>query len=277
MRVTGTFLLLSLLIVNLVNPAYAYDSKPKGDWNEYKSTHFIIYSHPQITENYVKDFSKKCERYYDVITGRLGFNRFDFWLWEDRAKIFIYNSKEDYLGSAERPEWSGASVHVKKKYINTFYFAEDFFDVLLPHELSHIILREFIGLKARVPLWFDEGVAAANEKDSSTRYLLPAKRYVDKGVFIPIPQLDEVGYADIKFPIHYYPMAAALVIFFLEEYNKTKFVEFCRELRDGNAFYKAMDKVYKIASARALNEKFLEFMNKKSEEEIQKGGFAVEW
>ena len=142
-------------------------------WKEAKSEHFIISYRSGIPVDYVKEFTRKCERYYVLVTNRLGFNRFDFWLWEKRTKIFIYKTRADYLKATGRPGWSGSSVHVKKRFINTFYFEKGFFDTILPHELTHIILREFIGFKTEAPLWFDEGVASANEKDG---YLHPKIR-----------------------------------------------------------------------------------------------------
>ena len=126
--------------------------KPEAQWNEYKSEHFIISYRPSISDEHVREFTRNCERYYHLITERLGFARFDFWLWEDRARVFIYKNRQDYLEHTNHPEWSQASVHSLKKSIDTYSFKEDFFDSVLPHELTHIILREFIGAGSRVPL-----------------------------------------------------------------------------------------------------------------------------
>ena len=259
--------------------SFAYTLKLRGSWNEYKSTHFIIYSHPSISNKYVREFTRTCERYYNLITERLGFNRFDFWLWEDRAKIFIYKSREEYLKETQRSEWSAASVHIRKNFINTFYFEEDFFDTILPHELTHIILREFIGLKTKAPLWFDEGVACANEEGSYLIYLLVTKGFAEKGICMSVSQMERItGAKELVVPSVFYPTAASLVIFLLENYKKRYFVEFCRELREGNTFYGAMNKVYGIEDAKNLNGKFLTFMRNKSYRDIvNSDSFSVEW
>ena len=254
-------------------------SSVASEWNEHKSTHFIIYYHPDISNQYIREFTRRCERYYGVITDRLGFTRFDFWLWEDRAKIFIYNTRDEYLKETGRAWWSGASVHIKKKHISTFYFEEGFFDVILPHELTHIILREFIGRNTKAPLWFDEGVACANEKDSYVKYLLVAKGLVEKGIYLSVPQLEKITDGkNLIVPNVFYATSASLIIFLLEDYKKRYFMEFCKELRDRNGFYKSMDKVYGIKDAEDLNVKFLRFLKSRSYEDIvNKESFNVEW
>lgn len=260
-------------------------SLPEGEWAEHKSTHFIIYYYPSIDEDYIKEFSGKCEEYYEKITERLGFKRVDFWLWEDRAKVFVYKDREGYLMGTGRSAWSGASVSLKEKYMNTFYFEGDFFDVILPHELAHIILREFIGIKTVVPLWFDEGVAGANEKDSLVRYLMVAKRMVAREEFIPINNLESISYSKVMVPRVFYPTAAAIVIFLFEnkKWGGEKFFEFCSGLREmkkirGDTFYKVMRKVYGIADAEQLNTELLKYLEGQKYEDIAaKQNFDVNW
>ena len=246
----------------------AFESK--SDWEEYRSTHFIIHYHTSIPDDYIKEFSRKCENYYHLITARLGFSRFSFWLWEDRVKIFIYKTQEEYIKDARRPKWSGASVHIRKKFINTFYFAEDFFDKILPHELAHIILREFIGLTTKAPLWLDEGVACANEKDGYATYLLLTKELLERKSYMPLPELERANEKGVNFPGIFYPSAASVVIFLLENYGQEDFADLCRHLRDGGTFYGSMDKVYGIKDAEDLDKKFLTFLTNKSYEDIVK-------
>jgi hypothetical protein len=258
---------------------------PPGEWNEYKSSHFIVYYQNGIEKKYIKEFTAKCEKYYFAITDRLGFKRFNFWLWEKRARVFVYKTREDYLTGSGRAEWSGASVFVKNKFISTFYFEGDFFDVILPHELSHIILREFIGQNTRTPLWFDEGVACANEKDSLIRYLLAAKRLVDRHAYLEVPMLERVYGEKTLMPDIFYPMAASLVIFLFEDKKngKDKFFELCSLLRDGreymgDTFYTAMKKVYGVSNAQELNDAFLKYIRGVTYGDMERADkFMVKW
>ena len=274
-----TSIIVVVLIVDLLNPTFAFGGKkPKGFWSEHKSDHFIVYYHPTIPSQYIKDFTRKCERYYDLVAERLGFNRFDFWLFDDRAKIFIYRTQEEYIEYTGRSEWSVGSVHVKKRRINTFRFHEDFFNVVLPHELAHIVLREFIGLKVKAPLWFDEGVASCNEKNSYVKYLMFAKGLIGEGMYMKIQDLENLNAKKIVFPSIFYSTSASLIIFLMEEYKKGKFVELCKDLKEGKDFYEAMDEVYEIKDAEDLNEKFLTFLKNKNYKDIaERESFSVEW
>ena len=279
-RDLSLFFAVLILLTTAASPALSAigEKLPEGEWNKHKDTHFIVYYHPSLPGRYIKDFTKKCERYYDVLTDRLGFNRFDFWLWEDRAEIFIYKTREEYIEGTGRPQWSGASVNVKLKRITTFYFDEDFFDVLLPHELGHIVLREFIGMKTDAPLWFDEGVACMNEKDSYIKYLLVAKGFAEKELCIHVSEMERLtSEKDVIFASAFYSTAASLLIFLIEEYKKDNFVKFLKELRDEEPFYKAMEHVYGIRDSAELDKKFLIFLRNKSYRNIvENKDFVIE-
>jgi len=270
---------LLFLFINVFHPTSTYAAEPDESWEEHKDTHFIIKYDPDIPSKYIREFSRKCERYYSLIADRLGFNRFDFWLWDDRARVFVYKSKEDYLEDTSRPAWSGGSVEVKTKTINTFYGRKDFFETTLPHEMAHIILREFIGDKVDTPLWFDEGVACANEDNSYLKYLLVAKGFMSKGFAMKISEMEMINSGDeLIVPLIFYSTAASLVIYLLEEYNIKDFSRFCTELKEKRDFYKAMKKVYHIKNADDLDEKFTAFLKRKTYREIEATkDYNVEW
>jgi len=252
-------------------------SAPEG-WKEHKDSHFIIYSAPGIPNKYIRDFSRKCEKYYRLVTDRLGFNRFNFWLWEDRATIYVYTTREAYIEDTGRNNWSGAYVQVKDKIINTFYFEQNFFDVILPHELTHIILREFVGLGARLPLWFDEGVACGNEKNSLPRYLLPVKTLVEENGYIALRELSEATGNSLTSPKIFYALSASLMIFMLEEYGRTRFVNLCKEIRDGREFWDAINRIYNFETPEAMDVKFIEYISKKNYQNIVNAdSLSVEW
>lgn len=281
MRKTVIYILL-LLIAGFAVLAPAFNApgrEKKYEWSEKKSDHFIIYYNPSLSKKYIGDFTARCEHYYKAITERLGLNRFDFWLWEDRAKVYIYKDKEEYAAYTNRPEWSRASVHVTAKKIDTFSYDDDFFDTILPHELAHIILREIIGEKTRAPLWFDEGVACANENKSCLRYLLFTKGLLNKNAYSSLADLEAATTRQVNFATVFYAVSASVVIFLIEEYGKDKFVEFCRELDvAGNRFYGVMEDVYGFKDAEGIDAAFQVFLKGLTYEDIlYKRKFNVEW
>ncbi|MBL7073280.1 MAG: hypothetical protein ISS33_05850 [Candidatus Omnitrophica bacterium] len=278
-RGIGCFVIALFLSVVFLEAAFSLpeSSVPVG-WKEHKDAHFIIYSAPEIPDKYIRDFSRKCEKYYRQITDRLGFSRFNFWLWEDRATIFVYTTREAYVEGTGRKSWSGAYVQVRKKIINTFYFEQNFFDVILPHELAHIILREFVGVDTRLPLWFDEGVACSNEKNSLPRYLLPAKSLVEKNEYIALRDLSEVNGRTIKDAKTFYLLSASLVIFLLEEHGKTRFVSLCKEIRDGREFWDAIFRVYGFETPEDMDIEFIEYIIGKNYQNIVTAdNMSVNW
>lgn len=268
-RLISVVLIAVLALLFLTAPCFAYNGKGRVRWQEHKSDHFIIYYNPDIPSKYVREFTRKCEKYYHEIADRLGFRRFDYWSWDNRGRIFIYGSREAYTKDRGRPHWSAASTQPKKKTIATYYFAEDFFNTILPHELTHIILREYIGYNSKVPLWFEEGVACANEDKYTDEYLLKVRELLDQKIYLSVDNLDKINSTkvlnmatrtDEEFPWIFYSTSAALVMFLQEEYGRSNFIKLYRYLRDANTFYGAINKAYHIRNKEELNNKFLSFL-----------------
>ena len=255
--------LIKISITVLILISFTSLSLAGGDsWREYKSTHFIISYHPSIPDKYIREFSRKCEQYYQLIAERLGVRRFNYWSWDNRARVLIYSSRQELIKHKDWLEWTKALVYVRKKLIMTYCFEEELFDIVLPHEIAHIVLRELIGLEAKVPLWFEEGVACTNEADHQ-RYLAATKELFAQGAYLSVARLERVHNRATKSKAHtmFYPMAASLIIFLQENYNQQDFLQLCRELRDGNSFYKALNKVYGIKNAQDLQDKFLTYLS----------------
>ena len=250
---------LILLTFASLSSADTFSLKP--GWREYKGEHFIISYHPSIPDKYIREFDRKCEHYYTLIAERLGFKRFNYWSWDNRARVLIYSSKQQVIANEAWPEWTRAMVYVRKKLIKTYCFEKELFDVVLPHEIAHIVLRELIGLEARVPLWFEEGVACTNEAGYQ-RYLGATKQLLAQGAYLSVAKLERINNRATKSKANtmFYPMAASLVIFLQKTYSQQDFIRLCRELRDGTTFYKGLNKVYGIKDAQDLQDKFLNFL-----------------
>src|SRR3989338_4907788 len=114
------------------------------DWRLNKSTHFIVYSYA-APESFISVILDHAEDYYNKIADELGFTRFDFWLWERRGRASVFDSGPVLQAAAGQPGWSNGCVSKKDKIIYTYFGARSFFETVLPHELGHIIFREFVG------------------------------------------------------------------------------------------------------------------------------------
>jgi hypothetical protein len=250
-RVFTVFITVSFLVVST-----AYSAQ--REWRVKKSTHFVVY-YKNAPLDFIDKVVDAAEDYYREITFDLGFVRHDYWLWEDRAKIYIYEDPEDYQkASIEHSQWSGGIAFYREKRINTFPWDAGFFDTLLPHELGHIIFREFIGFDADVPLWLDEGVACFQEKARRWGSERIVRSAIDHNVFIPLNELSEItrySLRDKNVRDLFYAESASIVYFLIVKQGKQGFVKLCKALRDGKKLDEAISYAYiKYDNLQELND-----------------------
>jgi len=214
-----------------------------------KSLHFIVYF-PEGHLDFANDVLYKAELYYKKIASDLGYERYDqFWLWENRVKIYLYPSHPDYVKATWRPVWSHGMADYNKKAIYSYIGSREFLETVLPHELGHLIFRDFIGFKSNIPLWLDEGVAQWCE---SERKRYEAKEIVKdllKGnKLIPLSQLvrESLYYKTGNEEIVYifYQEALSVVDFLITKYGIGTFTKFCRYLKDGKSLEEAIKLAY---------------------------------
>lgn len=234
-------------------------AQPQEEWFTKKDTHFIIYYNPGVDNAYVSRLLTKAEKYYSDITDVFGFRRFNFWTWDKRCKIYLYSSYEDYYNNTKQPEWSKASVQIGARTIHTPSLEQFFIDTILPHEMGHLIFREFVGSSVVQPLWLDEGIATFVEGNEGRR-LAYAKKIVKTSSFIPLGELTEINLSNISDPDVFYAEAASLIEFMLHQYGREKFVEYCRRLRDQENWYQALQDVYGFSDLAQMNAQWVEWL-----------------
>lgn len=226
-------------------------------WLEYKSDHFLIYFHKDIPADYIKRVSEEAEGYYESIAENLGFDRYEGWIWDERAKLYIFKDAEEYRKDSLQSKWSGGSVTISSKVIKTYLWSEGFFEKLLPHELGHIIFRDFVGFNNNVPLWLDEGVAVLQEKTDIKFYTKTMRR-----IRIPIPMesLNRITAKTLIAPVLYYAQAASVVDYLLSKFDKEKFIKLCKYLKEGKRFIAALDSAYSFEDLNELDKAWLEYI-----------------
>jgi hypothetical protein len=135
---------------------------------ELKGEHFIIY----FTQNkaFAKKVLRKAEMDYERIASDLGYARYsNFWTWANRVKIYIHPDHASYIKATGQPKWSEGMADYENKEISSYSGSEDFLLSVLPHEIAHLIFRDFVGFEGEVPLWLDEGVAQWEEEVNRSR------------------------------------------------------------------------------------------------------------
>lgn len=231
-------------------------------WHKFDSRYFIIY-YKNAPLDFVESVSDTASELYNEIPRNLGFIRYDSWTYDNRAAIYIYDDQQEYQTHAKNMEWSGGSANIAQKEIHTFPSAAGFFDSTLPHELAHIIFREFIG-NAQVPLWLDEGVAMYQEKAKRWGANKVVMKAIKAGTFIPLSGLTANRLSSEKSEeiINiFYAESASIVYYMIVELGEARFENFCRKLKDGVAFEEALDKNYgRFRNMQDLNDRWVDYL-----------------
>jgi hypothetical protein len=219
------------------------------DWLEKKGRHFLVFYLDDA--NFAGDVMGLAERYYSQINVDLGLSHVVkrdhvSWLGDKRCRIYLYRNQEEFVKATNSPEWSAGKASYTERIIWSFTGADRFKENILPHEMAHILFREFVGLNNhRVPRWLDEGVAQYVEFGKREEALNLMRAMLEKETYIPIEDLDRMhaahmGEVDETIAELYYLESASLVHFLISEYGSGRFVDVCSALRDGKTFERAL-------------------------------------
>jgi hypothetical protein len=263
---THLILFLSLPLAWAGRPSYV-----PNEWPEVKGTHFIVIYSSEIPKQYAADVLASAERFYSSIAEDIGYARYsNYWTWEERVSLVIFKDKDEYTQRTHQPLWSlgFASMHnglYKFRNIVAFKDQENFLTELLPHEISHLILHDFIGFERSIPLFFDEGVAQMAEvRDASIKYENILAHMITQGKTIPLEALilDDIRQEqDVQRVAIFYAESLYIIDFLVKTYGKEKFRDLCCALRDGKNFEDAFRSSYStIGSIKALETQWIKYM-----------------
>ncbi|HNV23585.1 MAG TPA: peptidase MA family metallohydrolase [Candidatus Omnitrophota bacterium] len=249
--------LMSLMLLMFVSSSFS------KEWTEEKEKHFIFY-YKNAPQEFIKEVKRASEDYYEEICRNLGFYRYKGWIGKGRAKIYIYDNIDDYRQAPQIASWSHGMAFAQHKIIRTFPSAHGFFDSILPHELGHIILREFVGFDADLPLWFEEGVAMYQEKAKRWGAHQQVKKSLEENSFIPLSALtnfkmDRV--VDATTIDLFYAESASIVNYLIREGGIEKFNRLCDELKEGRPFEWTLKSVYvSFKTVDDLNKSWVKYL-----------------
>jgi hypothetical protein len=232
-------------------------------WKEFRSEHFVIY-YQEAPLTFVEDVAEAAGREYEDIARNLGFTRYQGWTWDKRAKIYIFDDQEHYINS-QNPSWSHGVTSPRDKVIRTFPMANGFFDTILPHELGHVIFREFVGNETPIPLWLEEGVAMYQEKAKRWGANKTVQQAMREGQFIPLKELTLTTFPydpDQQSVDLFYAEAASVVYYMITELGELRFMNFCRELKNRKLFDEAVHRAYiRFNNLDDLNKAWMRYLS----------------
>lgn len=257
------------------------------DWQELKGDHFLVYFTKD--ESFAKDVLSKSELYYNRISSDLGYARYsEFWTWDKRVKIYIYPDKDSFLKASGEQSWSEGMADYNKKEIISYAWNQGFLESLLPHELAHLIFRDFVGFKGEVPLWLDEGVAQWAEEAKRRHVKEMSRRLYQEDTLLSLSDMMNLNIRNIgandgvrirstktkdgkegviflsgnNLVSVFYVQAVSLVGFLVEKYGGSSFIDFCRQLRDGKSLEDALSSAYSglVGSLQELEDKWRRYL-----------------
>jgi hypothetical protein len=197
---------------------------------------------------FVRQVMTYAEHYYQHIALGLGLTEVMkrdrvAWLGRHRCQIYLYANKQAYTEATGAPPWSGGFAVYSRRAVWSFVGAETFLNSTLPHELAHIVFREYVGfVNPHVPRWLDEGVAEYAAVGRLERALARMPQLLMQGVALPLWDLTQmqVEHADTATVQVFYLQAATLVHFVLDTYGTQGFIALCDALRDGEMLEDAL-------------------------------------
>ncbi|MCM8787276.1 MAG: hypothetical protein NC935_04395 [Candidatus Omnitrophica bacterium] len=266
MKFLFRFILISFLFFNIW-----FKEAISSNWKEMQSEHFTVYYVGD--DKFAKEVLSAAEKYYQHIAFDIGYPRYsEFWTWDKRAKIYIYPTKNDFLKATSQPQWSEGMANYSDKTIISYAWSKGFIESLLPHEMAHLIFRDFVGFKGEIPLWLDEGVAQWAEVAKRQHIKELIKKFFNDDALLSLNDLTKLDIRNLKDQNRvyirptrtkeggsgvlfisleqlistYYLQSASLVGFLIERYGSSDFAAFCRQLRDGKSLDEAIRAVYGI-------------------------------
>lgn len=244
-----------------------------SQWQTIKREHFIVYFYDPNHRDTAAQVLSKAEEYYDKVAYQIGYARYNnFWTWEDRVKIFIFPDRFAFVMTTGQNWWSkGYAVRDSKLFesraIVTFMQQDGFIDNLLPHEISHLIVKDHIGFSRPLPIWFEEGVAQQMEKEDSDQAAVMAQ-LAKAGQSIPFEFFQNLDIRQEREEMRvaiFYAQSRSVIEFLIRVYGQEGFRRLCANLREDMDFPQALQRAYPAAidSMADLEGKWLRYMREK--------------
>lgn len=240
-------------------------------WIKKQSNHFEIWYTFNEDAALARKILRDAERAYQTTAAHIGYTRYDgYWTWDERVRIILFPDQISFTQITRQPPWTRgyASRHselFKSKVIVTYRQEEMFLEEILPHEVSHLVLHDYIGFDKNIPWWFDEGVAQLSEESKVRRLQSRMKVLAQKDQVIPFRTFSNLRMQSLSTSAQvsiFYAQSLSVVKFLLTQYGADAFQRLNRELKDGKGFEEGLRRAYRgqIQTVAELEERWLKFL-----------------
>ena len=252
--------ILSFYLIQCAAFSEDYNRKSRGDlqydWTKEETWHFRIY-YRNADRKYIEELKDKAERYYWKLDNEVGLMHLQW-----KGKIYVYDNKEDYMTYTGQPEWSLGCANVEKSTIKSFSGCKGFFTNILPHELGHLVLHEYLGGR-NVPLCLHEGVAQYLEETKARRnFKNVIKRALQKESFFPLAELFDITSSELAAMEEndirvFYAESVGIVEYLIRKHGTIDFSRFLQRLKESGDLQSALRWGFDYNSISELNEEWL--------------------
>ena len=212
-------------------------------WRTAESAHFAVFYH-NAPEKFARQVLASAEHHLKRLTSTLGWGDAKGWTKENKARIMLYDDKREFLEKTGVPGWADATSIQRERTVISYYGASAFPAKTLPHELSHILMREYLGFDNKaVPFWLDEGFASMQEGFNAVNLNARLRELFAEGKLPLVENLTKVNVGALgKEDADAFFAASTGLAAFLAK--RPGFAAFCRSLRDDRDLATALRKGY---------------------------------
>lgn len=227
------------------SPAGKYAAREK--WIDLETANCIVY---YKTTEQAKQVAKRVEDTLARVTDQLEYTGLDWH--RDKCKVFVFDNAaawdEFVKESGATTEWADGFAYGPLREI--YVHAGDgkrMLDTVLPHELTHVIHREYVREGTPLPLWLLEGLACANEFAGKDRRFGMARSALATGKLIPLNHLTAFrNYPRGEAVGLYYAESLTLVEFILDRFGHEGLAQLHKKLRGTEEFDKLVKRAFKM-------------------------------
>jgi len=225
------------------------------DYGYVETTHFIVNSSDL---NYAKKISDMAERYY--YSFMMDTNLFSF-VPASPYRIIIHNDYETFIKKTNAKQWSGGFI--SSNTIETFISSNT--ECVIAHEITHLILNEYMGDMIDFYKWLNEGLATYEERkgcyvvDERYNNLLRYSVLPNPWSLNILVNLNPSSMSDVKEVEKFYAQSSDIIKFMIEKEGPFKFYLFICELKKGSSIDDALKNAYPSSfnSLSALEKEWL--------------------
>jgi len=221
-----------------------------GFGGPYPSLHFVIEGYSEFPQQ-VAEISEKI---YSEVMNKTALYSFKP---QENYRIVVYKNKEEFATKTGQPDWSGG--------LNTgrevFSYEQAGLNMVLAHEITHLIFSEFLGDRTKEFRWLNEGLAMNIEilfhptltpdeqKREWEEVLAKSPKFSMEEIIAFNPYKENPERVNV-----WYKTAASLTGYFLDKGGAFNFSLFLKAVRSGMRVDDAFKSVYsgKFGSAEEL-------------------------